>query len=121
MNLEKDLVFGDRVLSVNIIDDKSKKFVGRFLKLAKKFEKEIHGLMDDYGMFHIEGKRVSENLVIMDFFTRAFFEEFKGEKYVTNYELIDTFVHELIHNRYKSEATTKRKAREFMKRIEKKL
>lgn len=137
--MEKDLVYGDRLLSVNVLDDDSKKFVRRFLKLVRRFEKEIHELMDDYeipnevllnfqlgdgeleGFYHVSKKDVAENVVAIEFFTRPFVEVFAGDKAMTDYELLDTFVHELIHNKYKSEKTTRRKAKEFMSGIENKL
>jgi len=70
------------------------------------------------GTYFEQGQKVLENLIVIDLYIDQFIKSrSKKEEKEMEKDLFDTFVHELIHNKYKSERMTLKKTAEFMDEV----
>ncbi|OIO80217.1 hypothetical protein AUJ84_04190 [Candidatus Pacearchaeota archaeon CG1_02_32_132] len=130
--MEKRLVLGRRVLGIRCSDECNSEIYNSFFKIIDNFSYELEGLMDEYelpeevlinfkegegelyGFYYVQGKRISKNVIVIDIYTKPF-AKFKGK--LLNKELLDTFVHEIIHHSVRSEKETRKMVKEFMMNV----
>ena len=129
-------MFGKRILFVRCDDAHSDRICEIFLNVIFRFEKEINRLMDKLkipeqimlnfkkgkgnleGLYRVQGKRTAEYIIPIDVYTRTLkIPEDERELEIFEENILDTFIHELIHHQYKSENATSRYARRFTLRL----
>ena len=131
--LERDVIFANRIFLIRCEGKNSVKVCDNFFGLIEKYEEKIRKLMDFCdvpeqvilnfkkgdktisGLYYVQTKEVSKHLIVVDIYIRPLFGLSKKER---NISLIDSFVHEVIHHKYRDENKTDAKTKEY---IEKKL
>jgi len=125
--MEKRIVLGKRILNVRCSDECNPKIYKSFFALLEKYEGGLIELMDEYvipeevlvnlrggeseleGFYYKHDKDTSENLVVIDIFTKHIDMQ-NVEK-----SLLDVFVHEIVHHLVADEKETKKTAEEFIR------
>jgi len=134
--MRKEIKFGNRIL---LIECKGKKTCGVydfFLDTLKEFRDELNEIMDDYeipeqivlrfkegsgeldAIYYVQEAGVAKHMIRIDVYTKQLEfgrSEEKSERLKKH--LIETFIHELIHHKYKNEKETGKKAKELTKKI----
>lgn len=127
------MVFGKRILVISCSDRHSRLIWDIFFDFLTDIQERIDDLMDDCriplqvflnfkkgdgsleGIYHVQGKRTTRYVIVIDIYTanlRA--PEKRRDKEILKKLLLETFVHELLHHRYKSHTYVDRKVKEFL-------
>ncbi len=116
--MKQEIILGGRLLFVECDNGRRCSFHDGFLNFLIGHEGEIKNIMDDYeipeqivlnfkkgelgldGLYHIQKKEVRKHVIVIDVYTNHFNEGILVE------ELLDTFIHELVHHKVKSDKET---------------
>jgi len=127
--MRRVIEFGKRVILAECEEKRCDLILGGFLSLLSRFGKEISHLMDKYeipdqillmfkvgngdlqGMYRVHSEDISKHLIVIDIYTRHFFV------YGSEHELLETFVHEIIHHKIKSEKKTVAETSRAMRKL----
>ncbi len=132
--MEKAVIFGERVFLVKWENKDNWEMFERLYEQMLAFEDKLNSLMEQceipeeiilnfkkgndglYGQYFVQDEDVSKKIIVIDIYTKRWL---KDKNRVSNIEvgILDTFVHELLHNKYKEEKITRKKAREFLAKI----
>ena len=129
-NYNKEIIFADRIIIINCITRNEKKSCDNFFNIMRFIEEKISKLMDSCGipeqiilnfkkgdktlsaMYYVNSKEISRHLIVIDIYTSPLKEMSEKEK---DFELIHSFVHELIHHKYKDEKKTDEMTKKYLK------
>ncbi len=127
--MRRVIEFGKRVILAECEEKRCDLVFESFLGLLERFRREISKIMDDYkipnqiilmfkvgngdlqGMYRVHSEDISKHLIVIDIYTRHFFV------YGTEEDLLETFIHEIVHHRIKSEKKTIEETYKIMRKI----
>ncbi len=127
--MEERIVLGSRILGIRCLDDCDPVIRKAFFDLLRKHRDELIDLMDENkvpkevlinlkagesdlaGIYYKHKEKVAKNVIVLDIFTNSLSES------NLEMDLLDVFVHELIHHMVSSERETIEKTRSFMKEV----
>lgn len=134
--MKKELAFGNRIMFVDCEDKHSARIFELFYELIKKGEDELSEIMDRYeipeqivlnfrsgdgtleGVYYKQREEVEKHVIIIDMFTHHLkIPRRKAKMGELKLDLVDTFIHELVHHKYKSEEKTSDKAGKLAKEV----
>lgn len=138
--MEKEIVVGDSVLIMKAIGKNNTETCKLVSKIIPKIEQRLIKIIEKYGLpeeilinfktgdetldgiYHSESKEVSKNITFIDIFTKqlSWMKKEKSEEEVS-LNLIDTLIHELVHNKIQNETKTKKIVFVYMKKNRKKI
>jgi len=95
------------------------------IALMEKYDVPFHiivhfrrGKGDLYGQYFVYDEAVAEHLAIIDIYTKPFEDGMQiYPDYDLDFNLLDTFAHELIHHMREGERQTKKETRIFMGKV----
>ena len=128
-NLEKEIIFANRIFLIKCEGKKSISVCGNFFGFIWKYEEKIKKLMDSCNIpeqiilnfkkgdksldavYYVQSKEISKHLIVIDIYTNqlTIFNEKERRK-----EFIQSFIHELIHHEYKDEIKTTFMTKKFL-------
>ena len=127
---KEEIKFGKRIIFVSYKGKHNEELCKFFIDLIKKIEKPSGELMDKYkipgeiylnfkfgdgsldGIYFVQRKDVAEHMVIIDVYTRQLqLKRTKSEMINLKINLIETFIHELIHHKISREGKTAKAAK----------
>jgi hypothetical protein len=124
--MKKEVRLGNRILFLECEELKACKTYDSLLDFILKNEGEFEKMMDDYeipenivlnfkpgsgdlaGIYHEQHENVKKHVIVIDIYTKHL-----GEEYLV--ELIDTFIHEIVHHKIKSDKEVNRITRNIVK------
>lgn len=129
--MEEGIVFGNRIFLIRWLDDDSWNLFEKLYEQMLASEDKLTSLMDEckvpreiilnfkkgdeslYGQYFVQEESVSKEVIIIDIYTKRWI---KNKNRIANVQvqMLDTLVHELLHNKYREEYITREKAREFL-------
>ncbi len=133
--MEQEIVFGGRIFLIKCFDDESLKIFDTLYEQMLSLEPRIKELMDEcnipgqiilnlipgdeslYGQYFVQEKDVLKEMIIIDIYTKRWLAPGNAIYEGMEVEVLDTFIHELLHNKYASEKKTKKKVKEFLSKI----
>ncbi|GEM_PF-5164285 len=133
--MEKEIIVGGHVLIMRAHGRYNVKVCKKMCGMIFKIEKRLKKIMKRYrlpsqifiqfksgdetldGFYHVEPKKVAKNITAIDIFTKQLreLEKAEGEKSF-EINLVDTLIHELVHNKVKEEKKTRRIVKAYMKK-----
>lgn len=134
--MKEEMSIGRRLVSINCKDKHSSEVLEFFLDVLESFEEDVEELMDRCGipeevdlnfslgnktldgLYHVQKKEVSDYLVAIDIFTRHLQQaKDDNERRGLMKNLLETFLHELIHHKYSDEKKTDMAAKRIVRKI----
>ncbi|MDP4039251.1 MAG: hypothetical protein Q8P57_01575 [Candidatus Pacearchaeota archaeon] len=130
--MKREIQLGNRILFLECLEVKSGKIYDKFLDFLLEHKEEFDDIMDKYdipqnvvlnfkngggdlaGMYHVQGERVRRHVIVIDIYA---VQSSEGDLE----ELIDTFVHEIIHHKINDDSKTDKITEEIVGRLFKKV
>lgn len=115
----REVVFGKRILFLDCISEASCFAYDGFLEVLYSNEDFFNKIMDNYGLpsqvmilfrdgdgglegqYFVQQREVSKHVVVIEIYSNSYEDG-------NVLELVDTFVHEIVHNQVASESKTRR-------------
>lgn len=136
--MRKEMLYAGRVLSLICHRKESEGTMKYFMDILKDYKRDIKEIIKEYnipqqviiyfkesggeldGFYHVQSPLVSKYIIAIEIYTDKWDGMTKREikKIRPEMELLDTFIHELIHHRYYNERETLKRTGEIMGRIE---
>ena len=137
--VEKEIKFGKRIVLISYKGKYNKELAGFFIGIVKKLEKplgkvmnncdvpkEIHlnfkrgsGKLD--GIYYIQKEDIAKLMIVIDVFTDGIkLTNDKIRRLDLEKNLLDTFVHEIVHNKYAKEGETRERTKKIADSLVKK-
>jgi hypothetical protein len=136
--MEKEIILGKRILRIGCSNRCIPLIQKRFITILHKggFKRKLislmnelkipqeviinfkHGKGDLYGQYYVNDNNTEENLIVIDIYTKSMENGLNNDpNFDLDLELLDTFIHELVHHAHEKEKATKKRVNKFMKDI----
>ncbi len=134
--MEKEIKFGERIIIISYRGKYNKEIAEFFVIIVKKIEKQLTKIMNKCGIpkeihlnfkrgsggldgiYYVQKKNIAKHLIIIGVFTDGIkLGKKKDELFKLETNLIDTFVHELVHHKYTKERETREKTKKIAEKL----